>query len=1582
MEDRKKSKKQLIQELQELRRRISELQASLEKSEGTGATSTPSEEYTRYLLDYSFDLIVLLDREGKTKYLSPSIGRLLGYKLEEVLGANAFDYFHPEDLPEITEFFNKRIGYTGFSSRVVFRIKHKDGSWRYMEAIGNNLLDDPQVQGVVVNARDITERVQLEEELSRAEEHYRTILDSASDAIFIHDLNDGELLYVNQRMTEMYGYTLEEARQLGLDAFETYQEPYTVKNLIAYGLKAAKGEPQVFEWRPVDKDGRPFWVEVNLRRARVIGRECILSIVRDITDRKTAEENLLRSEEYFRSLIENTSDIISVMDAEGRIRYVSPSITRISGEKPEEIIGKNGFENIHPDDIPQLMEVFAEGMKTPGITVGAEYRIQHKDGTWHTYQGVGQNLLDNPYIHGIVVHSTDITERKRLEEELLRSEEYFRSLIENTSDIIVVLDAEGILRYVGPSVERNSGHKPEELIGKTLFEFAHPDDIQASAKDLAYATSRPGVAQYAEIRIRHKNGSWHYYEASSNNLLDNPAVLGIVINARDITERKEAERFDQLQRDMAVALSGAITLDEALKVSLQGVLAATGMDSGGIYLIDEETGALDLVHHIGHSEAFVHEVSHVDNDDPIIKPILIGEPIYDNYETFEPRVIGKELEEGLKAMAIVPIRHEGKVIGSLNIASHTIQEVPTRSRQIIEILARQIAQSIMHARLVTALQESEEKYRLIYDYTGQPIYTYDTELRLIGVNRKAIELIGFSEEELLGRPILELDILHPDDFERTAKDIQRLFNGEVVTDELRFKRRDGSYYIAEVTGAPLYNQEGEIIAFTNIARDITELKEAEEALRESEQKFRVLAETATTVILIYRGDRLLYVNPAAVKMSGYTKEELLEMNIWDVIHPDHKEIAREAAYGRMEGELEEPPNEVVFYGKDGEERWIYAKASQIDYEGETAGLVEVIDITDRKKMEKALRESEQKFRVLAETATTAIVIYQGDKLIYVNPAAAEMSGYTEEELLEINVYEFVHPDQRDELQVLARKRLEGKISNPVYEVIYITKNGEERWAYVTTSEIEYEGQIAGLVEVVDITGRKEAEQALRESEERYRLIFDYSGEAIFTYDRELKLISINRMACDLIGYQEEELKGANIFELGILHPDEYEEAVKNNERLFSGEVVNTELKFVRKDGGILIAEVTGAPLYDQQGKVIAITNVARDVTVRKRHEVRLEKLNRCFLGLGPDPMENIKSITLSGQDILEDYDIQYCRLDKGRFSIFAPSHKSEDFILPDSAEDYICYDTISSNRGKPLVIDDLDGAPFKKDPPAKEGGYKSFLGYPTRLGDKTVGSICLYGRSQGSFAQEDINFLGMLARALTIEEERLAYEESIRHFVDIASHELRTPLSIIKGYADAFQYGDLMELNRFQMDKIRIINTKADKMTRTINDLMHLSRIERGHFIIERQEVDLETLIQSVVEQMRDKGIQNKFTLSFSDGIERCNVDPEKLGDALRVLLDNAVSYSPPQSDIDIEAAPGDSGVTISVLDRGRGIEEKDHGRIFDRFYQTEDSRHHSATGMGLGLFIAREIVEGHGGRIWYEPREGGGSIFSFNIPV
>jgi len=889
---------------------------------GAGAENgiSPGEKLAHYLIESSFDLILLVDEEGRIIYVSPSVERLLGYKAEEVRGTRIFDYVHPEDIELALEYYYARDGGKGYSSYVTFRVRHSDGSWHDVEAIGNNLLEDPAVRGTVINARDVTRHRHLEEELRR-------------------------------------------------------------------------------------------------------------------------------SEEYFRYITENTYDIITVADAQGIMRYVSPSIKYISGYDPDELIGKLAFDYMHPDDIERIAQAYAEGVTKPGYMEHVEFRWLHKDGTWHIHEAVGINALENPSIQGVVVHARDITDKKALEEKLQRSEEYFRSLTESTSDIITVLDASGSIRYVSPSVERGAGYKPEEIIGKKLVDFAHPDDIGEGMESLAYALRRQGLTQYAEIRIRHKDGTWHHYEALANNLLDDPAVQGIVVHTRDVTERKQWEE---------------------------------------------------------------------------------------------------------------------------------------------------------------ALRESEEKYRLIYDFTGEAIYTYDTGFNLIGVNKRACELIGYEESEILGRNILELNILHPDDYERTLQDIQKLYQGEVVIDELRFIRKDGSIAIGDVTGAPLFNQEGEVIAFTNVARDITE---------------------------------------------------------------------------------------------------------------------------------------------------------------------------------------------------------------------------------------------------------------------------------------------------------------------------------------------------------------------------------------SKRSELRLDRFNRCLLELGPDPLDNIMNVVLAGMDIMDGYGLLYARLDKGRLSVFTPQKKDLEFVIVDDPDDYICSDVINSGGESTCMIAEMDGNEKAKDPFAATTDSSSFLAYPTRLRGKTVGSLCLYGKEPGAFDQEDMHFMGLLSRALTIEEERLAHEESIRHFVDIASHELRTPLSIIKGYADAFQFGDLMDLSDFQLEKIRIINSKADKMSKTINDLLDLSRIERGHFTVEKSVVELEPLVRSAVRQMQEKGIENDFKLDVAGEVEKIAADAEKLVDALLILLDNAVNYSPPLSEIMIEVRHGDNRTIFSVLDRGVGVPEKDRESIFERFYQLEDSRHHSASGMGLGLYIASEIVRSHGGEIWYEPREEGGSVFSFSIP-
>jgi PAS domain S-box-containing protein len=738
------------------------------------------------------------------------------------------------------------------------------------------------------------------------------------------------------------------------------------------------------------------------------------------------------------------------------------------------------------------------------------------------------------------------------------------------------------------------------------------------------------------------------------------------------------------------------------------------------------------------------------------------------------------------------------------------------------------------------------------------------------------------------------------------------------------------------------------------------------------------------IMLVGRDGTVLYVSPSAERILGYTPEEITGASMFDYIHSEDLQLAMGSYYTHAESTAFSRRVIVRVRHRDGSWRHLEAVGNNLLDDPVVQGIViSARDVTEHKSLEEGLRRSEEYFRYIAENTYDVITVVDGQGIMhYVSPSIKRVSGYDPQELTGRSVFDFVHPDDA--------RRIAGTYAASLDIPGYVDY-AEFRWLHkdgtwhiheaVGMNAIDNPSIQGVIVHARDITEHRQREEALRESEERYRLIYDFTGEAIYTYDTRFVVIGVNKKACELIGYEEHEVLGRNILELNILHPDDYERTLNDIQRLFLGEVVSDELRFIRKDGSIAIGNVTGAPLFDSDGEVIAFTNVARDITESKKVERRLERLNRCLLGLGPDPMDNIRSVVATGAEALEDFGLLYARLDKGRLAVFSPGRTREGFVSVEEPEGYTCYGLITSGTETPFTTDSLAGTQHQLDRFALEGGFRSLLAYPIHLRGRSVGSLCLYARQAAPFTQEDMNMMGMLSRALTIEEERLAHEESIRHFVDIASHELRTPLSIIKGYAEAFQFGDLMDLNDFQMEKVRIINTKADKMAKTINDLLDLSRIERGHFAVEKQAVELAPLVHSAARQMREKGFPDQFEVTVAEGMGKRDADPDKLVDVLLILLDNAVHYSPPASPVLVEVGPYDDGVLFSILDRGAGIPEKDREMIFERFYQLEDSRHHSASGMGLGLYIAREIVRAHNGNIWHEPREGGGSAFRFFIP-
>lgn len=224
------------------------------------------------------------------------------------------------------------------------------------------------------------------------------------------------------------------------------------------------------------------------------------------------------------------------------------------------------------------------------------------------------------------------------------------------------------------------------------------------------------------------------------------------------------------------------------------------------------------------------------------------------------------------------------------------------------------------------------------------------------------------------------------------------------------------------------------------------------------------------------------------------------------------------------------------------------------------------------------------------------------------------------------------------------------------------------------------------------------------------------------------------------------------------------------------------------------------------------------------------------------------------------------------------------------------------------------------------------------------------------------------------EAEMRKRAERLAHFLTVASHELRHPITVIKGYAVTLEALEDKMTGDMIRESYGEIREAADRLTRIVEKLENVSLIEEKKFQVDRQPMNPRRLCEDVEEEMRRRGYQNEIRVEIADGTGALDVDPDRFLGLMAILVENACEYSEASSPVDVEVERGEDEILIMVLDRGPGIPRADLERVFERFYQVVDASHHSKPGLGLGLYIARHIVEAHGGRIWCEPRAGGGT--------
>ena len=498
-----------------------------------------SEENFRALAENSLDCISVLSGEGFHVYANRRMAETTGYSVGEILQKTFRELVDPAELETVEDNFKRRLRGEPVPSPYEVLMIRRDGRSMLADlaAARTTWHGQPAVMAVY---RDITDRKHEENALREVTEKFKDLAELLPQVVFEAGTS-GKFTFVNQKGFELSGYRQEDI-EAGLSVLEVMvpEDRDRARDNIRRLLKGEK--PGGNEYTMLRKDGSTFPAVVYSSPIRRNGRAVgFRGIGVDVTDRKKAEQALKESEERFRAVVENASDVIIIIGADGAILYESPAVERMLGYVPEEVIGQNSLSFVHTDDLPRVVEQFGEMMRKPGSPIQSAVSVRHKDGSWRIADAIGQNLLDDPAVGGIVVNFRDITENKRAQEALRHSEEHFRSLIEKALDVIVIIDVNGKIRYESPSIERVLGFKPEELIGQDGLAWPHPDDMPAVMEVFQRILDTPNASGSIELRVRHKDGSWRDAEAIGRNLLHDPAVQGIVVNFRDVTERKKAE---------------------------------------------------------------------------------------------------------------------------------------------------------------------------------------------------------------------------------------------------------------------------------------------------------------------------------------------------------------------------------------------------------------------------------------------------------------------------------------------------------------------------------------------------------------------------------------------------------------------------------------------------------------------------------------------------------------------------------------------------------------------------------------------------------------------------------------------------------------------------------------------------------------------------------------------------------------------------------------------------------------------------------------------------------------------------------
>lgn len=921
-----------------------------------------------------------------------------------------------------------------------------------------------------------------------------------------------------------------------------------------------------------------------------------LSSGQDITESRARQERV-----HLLSLVaEQVGEGVAVADPEGNLVWVNRPWAAMHGYEPEELVGKHLSVSHSPAQLESDVIPFNERVLARGSHHGEVGHIR-KDGT-HFPTEMTTTLLrgDDGAILGFLGTARDISEEKRAERDLRATRQRLEALLSSSPIVLYACEAHGdfAATFVSGTVEAILGYSPEDFTSDHGFwvRHIHPEDAPGVLEDLASLFERG--THHHQYRFLHADGTYRWLQEDLRLLRDpSGRPLQIVGSLVDITDRKEAE-------------VARLESESKYRKVFEGI-------SEGIY------------------------VSTVDGHPVLANPALVRMLGFDSEEDLLRRDIAKEgyayPEERERFHEI--IERDGRVVdfeahwhrkdGSVITVLLNSRGVrgPDGRVALYEGLVRDITES---RRAEEALRRSEERFRIIVEHSTNLFYSHTPDHVLTYVSPRSEEFFDCAPDEALVRwtEFVTENPLNGAGFEST----QRAIDTGVAQPpyELELKTRKGRLRWVQVNEAPVV-REGKTVAVVGALTDITERKAAQEAAQSALDRLQAVVEHTPLVAIqgFDREGRVTLWNPASESIYGYAAGEALGRRLDEfLLSGDAASEFRSVLARIWESGQATPPLEWPVKHRDGSTRWVYSTTFPLFEGGKvTAAFCMDVDVTKRRLAEDSLRESE--FWLRESQRASRIGSYSLDIASgrwVASPTLDDLFGLDSSDDHSVEAWgELLHPEDREEMTFYLRDEVigRGRSFDREYRIVR-RRDGATRWVLGRGELVPGpDGRPSQMIGTVhDITERKVAEEALRDSEARYRLLVETVREIIYFVEVSEenpggRLAFISPQVRDLLGYEPETLLGDPAKLLGLLHPRDRSAALASFRTLLSGSGPESrEFRLQhRVSGEYRWVEDMGIPVRDAQGRVLGFQGVARDITDRKVAEDLVRRKNLQLLSL-------------------------------------------------------------------------------------------------------------------------------------------------------------------------------------------------------------------------------------------------------------------------------------------------------------------------------------------------------------------------------